>query len=127
MSSFRPLQIQLQQPSQYLVVAHPSESAQTVKFSEQKVRFRLLTGVNFGITVKMGKPMEAFQIGSSFPQSSGERKEKMQRVLSVNYDLRSKTDPDYEGLEEELKNSPAWWHTWSQPGSSRRTNPRMNS
>ena len=37
-------------------------------------------------------------------------------VYSVNYDLRIKKNPDYEGLYEEIKRCPAWWHhlesTW---------------
>lgn len=37
------------------------------------------------------------------------------RVLQVSYDLR-KPERNYEGLIEELKNSPNWWHhlgsTW---------------
>ncbi len=40
----------------------------------------------------------------------------MFRVFAVNYDLRAKKKPDYEGLFRELKNSPRWWHhlesTW---------------
>jgi hypothetical protein len=38
------------------------------------------------------------------------------KVFAVNYDLRVRRKPDYKGLEEELQNSPKWWHylesTW---------------
>jgi hypothetical protein len=37
-------------------------------------------------------------------------------VYAVNYDLRTKADPDYKGLKKELQNSFRWWHhlksTW---------------
>ena len=40
----------------------------------------------------------------------------MSNVFAVNYDLRVKAKPDYEGLWKELKKSPNWWHylesTW---------------
>jgi hypothetical protein len=40
----------------------------------------------------------------------------MFRVYSVSYDLRTKGQPDYQGLIEELQGSPGWWHhlesTW---------------
>ena len=40
----------------------------------------------------------------------------MYTAYAVSYDLRVKAKPDYSGLFEELKNSPAWWHylesTW---------------